>query len=63
MILHWYKEPFLVEFCKVYGIANTSKFIAPDAFCHVLIFFRFCFGCDAFKFLCSDLSDLQYECL
>lgn len=38
VILHWYKEHFLVEFCKVYGIANTSKSIAPDAFCHVLFF-------------------------
>lgn len=41
VILHWYKEPFLVEFCKVYGIANTSKYIAPDAFCHVLTFSYF----------------------
>lgn len=56
VILHWYREPFLVEFCKVYGIANTSKYIAPDAFCHVLTFyfflFLFCFGCDMFEFVC-----------
>lgn len=39
VILHWYKEPFLVEFCKVYGIANTSKYVAPDPFCHVFISF------------------------
>lgn len=43
VILHWYKEPFLVEFCKVYGIANTFKYVAPDAFGHVLIFFFFVF--------------------
>lgn len=32
VIFHWYWEFFLVEFCKVYGIANTSKYIAPNAF-------------------------------
>lgn len=25
LIFHWYWEFFLVEFCKVYGIANTSS--------------------------------------
>lgn len=43
VILHWYKEPFLVGFCKVYGIANTFKYIAPDVFCHVLPFSYFLF--------------------
>lgn len=32
VIFHWYWEFFLVEFCKVYGRANTSKYIAPNAF-------------------------------
>lgn len=51
VIFHWYWEFFLVEFCKVYGRANTSKYIAPNAFYVLYWLFLFCYDCDMFEFI------------